>query len=84
MFKYSGYTITKSYYELSDREIETLEMCIIIVQNKETLRIVARYFNVSWSTIHKRIHKICKELSPELYQAVCHQLKENHLRGMGW
>lgn len=83
-FFYKGYVVSKSYYDLNDKEIETLEMCIIIVQDKETLRRVARYFDVCWSTVHKRIHKKCKDLSPELYQLVCNQLYENHLRGMNW
>lgn len=83
-FKYGDYTISKSYFELNDKEIETLEMGIIVVKEMRTLRCIASFFDVSFSTVHRRIHKICKELSPELYKLVCKQLKENHVRGMHW
>lgn len=83
-FYYEGYEITVPKYELNKEETHVLEACVWLVDNRTTIRQTAINMEYSPTTFWRRIHNRCKELSPELYKVVCRQLKENHLRGMGW
>ena len=56
-----------------------------IIETKETLRMVAKKFNVSKSTVHKDISERLKKISPELYDKVRIILDEHilirHIKG---
>jgi len=65
------------------------ERCVILgtylVENRATVREVARQFNVSKSTVHKDVTKSLKHVNPSLYEQVKSILEKNkderHLRG---
>ena len=68
---------------------EAKERCIILgeylVNNKATVRAVARKFGISKSTVHKDITQILKKTNKDLYREVKSVLElnkqERHLRG---
>lgn len=76
---YNGYQLDAPYvtYELTDKEIEILDACIMIIEHKMSIRSVARNIDVPKSTVHARIHRMIKEISYELYKCVCRQLDWN-------
>lgn len=65
------------------------ERCVIIasymVENESTVRMVAKRFGISKSTVHKDITHNLKKVHPELYRKVKELLEKNkaerHLRG---
>ena len=69
--------------------LEGNNRCIILatylVENKTTVRAVARHFGVSKSTVHKDISKKLKDINKTLYNEAQSILdtnkKERHLRG---
>lgn len=74
---YKGYVITKRYENLTDKEIEALEIGIWIVENKATMKQAAKKFGFSYSTIHRRIYNILHFLSWSLYTLVSDQSYQN-------
>lgn len=75
---YEGYEIDcKGFYLLDYKERKVLDACIWMVDNRATIRETARNCGYSPSTLWRRIHKECRYLSTELYDRVCHQIKEN-------
>lgn len=77
LFYYEDYQITKEYYLLSKEEIKVLDACIWMVENRTSIRVTAKNCGYSKSTLHRRIHNECKELSLELYNLVKVQMKIN-------
>ena len=65
------------------------ERCVIMasymLENKSTVRAVAKRFGISKSTVHKDITHNLKNVHPELYSRVQELLEKNkqerHLRG---
>lgn len=83
LFTYCGYCITKSRYDLNDIEDHALGACYFMVSEKLTIRETAKYWDYSATTFWRRIHNECKELSPELYEAVVAQMRKNMQRRRG-
>ncbi|MBP1566169.1 MAG: sporulation transcriptional regulator SpoIIID [Oscillospiraceae bacterium] len=56
-----------------------------IVENKSTVRAVAKQFGISKSTVHKDVSERLEKIQPALYMAVKEVLemnkKERHIRG---
>ncbi|GAA0436480.1 sporulation transcriptional regulator SpoIIID [Lentibacillus halophilus] len=56
-----------------------------VVESKKTVRLIAKEFGVSKSTVHKDLTERLPEINPELYNEVKHVLSYNksirHLRG---
>lgn len=73
--------------ELYNHSIE--ERCVILakylIDNKTTVRAVARNFGISKSTVHKDVTQILKNVDTTLYSKVKEILetnkKERHIRG---
>lgn len=65
------------------------ERCVILatylIENRATVRAVARQFNVSKSTVHKDVTQVLRRIDPSLYEQVQTILEKNkderHLRG---
>ncbi len=66
-------------------EERTLALSEYIVNNKTTVRDVARVFNISKSTVHKdvaeRIWLIDKALAEKVGEVLSHNKADRHLRG---
>jgi len=58
---------------------------LYILETKETLRVVAKKFNVSKSTVHKDMGERLSNISPDLYKKVRTILDEHimirHIKG---
>ena len=69
--------------KLIDRRV--LEEGLYIVKNKDTVRNVAKVFNVSKSTVHKDMHDRLLYLNKELYDKVSkvfnYHIKIRHING---
>lgn len=56
-----------------------------LVENNATVRMVARQFKISKSTVHKDVTQILRRVNPSLYEQVQQVLNKNkierHLRG---
>lgn len=79
------YQLADTITSIDSEDGQILGACYWLVQNKETIRVTAKKFEYgSFSNFHKKIHKDCSRLSPELYAVICRQLQENHVRGMHW
>ena len=56
-----------------------------LIENKATVRLVAKKFEISKSTVHKDITKVLKKVNKDLYLQAQNVLeinkKERHLRG---
>lgn len=76
-YSYGGYEITKLNFLLDEEEIKCIEACIFMVENKTSIRATAKNCCYRKSTFHRRIHSMCRDLSPELYEVVKRQMKEN-------
>ena len=65
------------------------ERCVILakylIDNRATVRAVAREFGISKSTVHKDVTQVLKDVDPRLYEDVKVILeinkKERHIRG---
>lgn len=83
--KKEGYLVffktTKYISEMTNEELNVLDSCVYLVNNKSTIRITAWKYGYSSTTFWRRIHYVCKELSPELYKLVCDQLNINKHKG---
>lgn len=77
---FRGYEIESMespFFILTDKEYDLLDACYWMVENKATIRKTAENTDFSKSTLHYQIHHELKYLSPELYDAVKKQMKEN-------
>lgn len=81
---YYNYEISEEYTYLKEEELHVLYACHWLVKNKSTIRETAANCEYSVTTLWRRIHNECRNLSPELYACVEKQLKKNHIRGMHW
>lgn len=56
-----------------------------IIENKATVRLAAKKFNVSKSTVHKDVAERLQHINPQLFGEVCSVLGKNkaerHIRG---
>lgn len=73
--RFRGYELEK--YIISEKEWNILDASYWMVFNHATIRKTAENTNFSKSTLHYQIHHELKYLSPELYNAVKKQMKEN-------
>ncbi len=66
-------------------EERAVELGEYIIENKATVRLAAKIFGISKSTVHKDVSQRLRNLSPELYKGVKEVLEKNkaerHLRG---
>lgn len=78
MVRFGDYELNDSRgWDLEEEEMHVLRACIWMVDNKTTIRETAKNWEYSPTTFWRRIHKECKELSPDLYSRVCHQILIN-------
>ena len=78
MVDYCGYSLdSKSRAELNSSELNLLDACIWLVENKSSLRDTGKNWSFSKSYLHRRVHSDVKSLSPDLYSAVKRRLKIN-------
>lgn len=77
MLYYQGYEIPEEYSYLEEEELHVLYACYWMVNNRSTIRETAVNCGYSATTFWRRIHKECKQLSPELYRCVVRQMKKN-------
>lgn len=77
MLYYQGYEISEEYSYLEEEELYVLYACYWMVNNRSTIRETAVNCGYSATTFWRRIHKECKQLSPELYRCVVRQMKKN-------
>lgn len=83
MLTFKGFEIVDRY-ALNEEELHVLYACEWMVDNKSTIRVTAEKWNYSSTTFWRRIHKECKELSPDLYRCVVKQIQKNlERRGKG-
>lgn len=75
MLTFKGYELTK--WDVTEEELRVLHACDWLVNNKSTIRVTAEKWDYSATTLWRRIHKECKEISPDLYKRVCYQMKLN-------
>ena len=75
---YSGYLLDDiQNWELSEPDKQLLDACILMVDNKYTIRETAKNSNYSRSTFHRLIHTRLRKLSYELYRCVFHIINSN-------
>lgn len=77
MLYYKGYELAEEYWCVNQEELHVLYACHWMVDNRSTIRETARNCEYSTTTFWRRIHKECRELSPELYRCVVKQMKVN-------
>lgn len=72
------YIETEDYWmELTIDQYYLYETLVWMINNRATIRRSALKWEFSKSTLHKKIHKDCRELFPNLYKQVLHQMKWN-------
>ena len=76
MIYYQNYEIPERDY-LSNEELHVLYACCWMVDNRSTIRETAVNCEYSRSTLWRRIHNECRQLSPELYRCVVRQMQKN-------
>ncbi len=66
-------------------EERAIELGEYIIETRATVRLTAKKFGISKSTVHKDVSKRLQELSPSLYlevkEVLEHNKAERHLRG---
>lgn len=66
-------------------EQRACELAVFIIENKATVRLAAKHFGISKSTVHKDLTERLPRLKPALYQQVRELLDinkaERHIRG---
>ncbi len=65
------------YSKLNNEYKRVLSACQFMVEQEASIRVAAFYYNFSTSTLWRRIHKVCKELSPVLYDKVVKRMSLN-------
>ena len=76
MIYYQNYEIPEKD-QLSNEELHVLYACCWMVDNRSTIRETAVNCEYSRSTLWRRIHNECRQLSPELYRCVVRQMQKN-------
>ena len=76
MIYYQNYEIPEKDF-LSNEELHVLYACCWMVDNRSTIRETAVNCGYSRSTLWRRIHNECRQLSPELYRCVVRQIQKN-------
>ena len=76
MIYYQNYEIPEKDY-LSNEELHVLYACCWMVDNRSTIRETAVNCDYSATTLWRRIHNECKQLSPKLYRCVVRQMRKN-------
>ena len=76
MIYYQTYDIPEKDF-LSNEELHVLYACCWMVDNRSTIRETAVNCGYSRSTLWRRIHNECRQLSPELYRCVVRQMQKN-------
>lgn len=79
---YRGYELERVSH-VDDNELKLLRASCWLVNNKATIRETAENCDFAKSTLHEKIHKELRYLSPDLYREVIHQMKENMKRWGG-
>lgn len=76
---YMGYEITPKmkYTGLTSEDISVLYACYYLAFYKSSIRKTAKIHGYAPTTLWRRIHTTCKDISPTLYEDVKKQLKEN-------
>lgn len=77
MLYYQGYKIAGKYGYLEEKEEHVLYACCWLVDNHSTIREAAINCDYSATTLWRRIHNECRQLSPELYGRVVMQMQRN-------
>lgn len=78
MFDYEGYSLDdNSRYDLTEVDVQLLNACIWLVDNRSSIRVTAKNFGVSKSSLHRGIHNRLSKLSNELYKCVDKQMSIN-------
>ena len=66
-------------------EERACELAVYIIENKSTVRVAAKQFGVSKSTVHKDLTERLRTVNPALYRQVRELLDinkaERHIRG---
>ena len=79
----NGEVITMIY--ISGKKQRCVTLATFLIQNKATVRSVAKSFGISKSTVHKDITKNLKKIDLDLYKEVQEILETNkserHIRG---
>ena len=70
---------------ISGKKERCVMLATYLIENKATVRSVAKKFEISKSTVHKDITKVLKKVNKDLYLQAQNVLeinkKERHLRG---
>lgn len=76
---YNNYLLddTIEEWELTDKQKRCLDMAIYLVDNRYSIRKIAREFGLSKTQVHWWFNNKLRDLSYELYRCVVRQLKEN-------
>lgn len=77
MLYFRGYKIKDSRLLLTGEEMRVLHACCWMVEKEATIRKTAKEYGYTSSTFWNRIHRVCSDLSPELYEAVKSRMREN-------
>lgn len=77
MLYYEGYQLAESYDCVNEEQMHVLYACYWMVENDASIRATAAKWEYSYATCWRRIHKECKELSPDLYEDVLKQIERN-------
>ena len=64
-------------FDLSQADMNLLDACIWMVDNRATIRCTASNCGFTRSTLHRLIHTRLKNLSFELYQCVMRVINNN-------
>lgn len=77
MLYYKNFELEDTIDHINEDQNHLLYACCYLVDYRASIRETARNCGFSKSTLHRKIHKDLKILSPELYGCVCKQLKRN-------
>jgi len=77
MLYWEGYRLAKKYNYINEEQMHVLYACYWMVNNDMSIRETAARWEYTYTTLWRRIHKECKELSPDLYGCVLEQIQRN-------
>lgn len=77
LFECDGYELTKNWYDMTEDEKTVVMACVSYAKHESTIRITAKLFGYSYTTLWRRMHNECAELSPDLYEDVKKRIKIN-------
>ncbi len=78
IMKYNGYQLEANKYDLTERQLELIDACIWLVDNRQSIRVTGKNMNVKKSTLGKFLKDgELRGLSYGLYQVVRKQIKRN-------